>query len=441
MLREKTAPLPERSTPACYAGAWWLIPRPFDLVSSLMYLGVLLPFLYSFIRHSGYIPLISWWQVALMLGSVTLLLGIDRLEFYLYGERAPLRRAVVLLIARIALIEVIGWLDRFQYSPFLYLIVLFLGCLYFGNGIGYALGLLALIVYAFKHSLSNPGWLSNGTELHYLVLFIVGCTFAITIARVVAREQASRARSEELLLELEYSHRQLQDYAGQVAELATTRERNRVAREIHDSLGHYLTVINVQLEKAQAFRAKKPSEAEQAVSDAKRLASEALQDVRRSVSALRTTNELLEIFPAVRNLVENMQSEQTPITLNIEGNDASYSPNGLLTLYRAAQEGLTNIQKHANASHVWLDLKLDKQEATLCLRDNGHGFDVAHVQKGNYEQGYGLRGVQERLELVGGSFFIESIPNQGTTLLIKIPKNPTVAESMEKKEVHDGRYA
>lgn len=440
MLREKKAPLPERSTRACYVGAWWLIPRPFDLVSSLLYLSVPVPFLYSFIRRSDYTPLISWWQITLMLGCIALLLSIDRLEFYLYGEKAPIRMAVLLLITRVALIEVIGWLDQFKYSPFLYLIVLFLGSLYFGNGVGYALGVLALVVYILKHFWSNPDWLGNGTELHYLVIFTVGSIFAITIARVVGREQASRARSEELLLELEHSHRQLQDYAGQVAELATTRERNRLAREIHDSLGHYLTVINVQLEKAQVFRTQKPQEAEQAVSDAKRLASEALQDVRRSVSALRTTNELLEIFSAVRNLVKHMQSEQTPITLHIEGSDAGYSPNGLLTLYRAAQEGLTNIQKHAGASHIWLDLKLEEQEATLCLRDNGCGFDAAHVCKENYEQGYGLRGTQERLELVGGSFSIESYPDQGTTLLVKIPRDHAVVEIAEKKEVHDGRY-
>lgn len=111
---------------------------------------------------------------------------------------------------------------------------------------------------------------------------IVGIILVITIARVVAKEKASRARAEEL-------HRQLQAYAGQIAELATTRERNRLARSIHDTLGHYLTVINVQLEKSLAVRDKKPREADQAVSDAKRVAREALQEVRQSVGALRAT--------------------------------------------------------------------------------------------------------------------------------------------------------
>src|SRR6185369_9754171 len=97
------------------------------------------------------------------------------------------------------------------------------------------------------------------------------------IARVVSNERFSRARAEQLLEELEISHRQLKAYAGQVAELATTRERNRLARDIHDSLGHYLTVINVQLEKAEVFRDRDQGAASQAVADARSLARLARQ--------------------------------------------------------------------------------------------------------------------------------------------------------------------
>src|SRR5260370_35942768 len=204
-----------------------------------------------------------------------------------------------MLSAHIALIEVVAWLDQIKYSPFLYLIVPFLACLYFGVTVGYCLAILAWIAYFVKHFYYSDDWLSNGTELHYLVLFTVGLVLVITIARVVNKEKASRARAEELLAELEVSHQQLKDYAGQVAELATTRERNRLARDIHDSLGHYLADLNVQLEKALAFRAKKPREADQAVSDAKQFDREALQDVRRSVNALRANEELPALVPSL----------------------------------------------------------------------------------------------------------------------------------------------
>ena len=412
--------LPEQRAPRLHRG-WWLVPRPFDLVSTLLYVGVLIPFLYSFFTQSGYSPALVWWQVVLMSGCILVLLVVDRLEYRCCGEIATGRTAVLLFLARIALIEVVCWLDQFQYSPFLYLILLFLGCLYFGDAAGYVLGLLACVVYVVKHFWYNPGWLNNGTELHYLVLFILGCVFAITTARVVTREVASRAQSEELFAELARSHRQLQDYAGQVAELATIRERNRLAREIHDSLGHYLTVINVQLEKAQVFRERRPETADQAVSDAKRLAGEALQDVRRSVSTLRATAEQPPFAQAITELVEHMRCEQRPIALRIEGETSRYSPQSLLILYRAAQEGLTNIQKHAGSCQVEIDLRFSEQEAVLTIHDSGRGFDPAGSQRSGYEGGYGLVGLRERLELVGGNLTIESTPGRGTTLRVRVP--------------------
>src|SRR5215470_17530259 len=298
---------------------WWLVPRPFDLMSSLLYIGVLVPFLSSFVTQTGYNPALTPWQAVLMIVAIILLLAVDRLEYRLYGEETPPRAAIFMLAARIALIEVVAWLDQIQYSPFLYLIVSFLVCLYFGEIVGYCLAILVEIAYFIEHFYYNPDWLSNGTEVHYLVLFTIGVVLVITIARVVNKEKVSRARVEELLAELEVSHQQLKDYAGQVAELATTRERNRLARDIHDSLGHYLTVINVQLEKALAIRDKKPQEADQAVSDAKQLASEALQDVRRSVGALRTTEELPKFPPTLNRLVERLQSDTCFVELNIEG--------------------------------------------------------------------------------------------------------------------------
>jgi len=421
----------QRSDFACQSGSiastrqvagqswnWVLVPRPFDLVSSLLYLGVLIPFLYSFFTRSGYAPLLVGWQIGLMLGTTLVLLVIDRLEYRRYGEWVPVRVAIFLFLVRVVLIEVLCWLDQFKYAPFLYLVLLFLGCLYFGELVGYGLGVLAVVVYIIKHFFYSPGWVNNGTELHYLALFILGCTFSITIARMVVRERASRVCAEELFAELTSSHQQLREYAGQIAELATTRERNRLAREIHDSLGHYLTAISVQLEKALVFREKKPGEADQAVSDAKRLASEALQDVRRSVNALRTTEELPALFPSLTKLVEHMRSASCPISLHLAGDELAYSPQIALTLYRAVQEGLTNVQKHAGNCQVEIDVRCEEDEASLLIRDTGCGFDAAHQQRVG---SYGLIGLQERVALVGGSFALESAPDQGTKLCISIP--------------------
>jgi signal transduction histidine kinase len=233
-----------------------------------------------------------------------------------------------------------------------------------------------------------------------------------------------------LLAALEEAHRQLRVYAELVEELATTKERNRLAREIHDSLGHYLTIINVQLEKALLFRERNQEEADQAVRDAKRLASEALQEVRRSVSTLRAMQEAFVLAPAITDLVERVRSSELSIELRIEGNEDGYSKQALLTLFRAAQEGLTNMQKYAGASSAQVELQFGEDCATLCLTDNGRGFKpetLATLRVGR-EGSYGLQGVRERLELVGGSMQLESKPGEGTCLCVTVPRDPLVRD-------------
>lgn len=181
-------------------------------------------------------------------------------------------------------------------------------------------------------------------------------------------------------------------------------------------------MINVQLEKALAFRERKPEEADQAVRDSKRLASEALQEVRRSVGALRSAPEPFSLAEALRQLVDNARTGHFTINLDISGDESDYSRQSLLTLYRAAQEGLTNVQKHAQASQATVRLQLNGGQASLSIDDNGRGFDPACLANGS--SCYGLRGVKERLELIRGSLKLQSVPGQGTALLITVPKDP-----------------
>lgn len=399
---------------------WILAPKPFDVVSSLLYAGVIFTDWYISCDCES-----TETKLLLIAGILLILLSIDRVEYWWYGEETPTVPAIVLLLARILLIECVALLDHFNISPFLYLIPPFLATLYFGNRTGYLLAGLAWIVYQCKQWIYEPYWYQNGRVVNNFIIFTLGLIFAITMARTVTKEKESRVRAEQLLTELEASHLQLQEYSTQVAELATTKERNRLARDIHDTLGHYLTVINVQLEKALAFRQLNPEEADRAVGDAKRLASEALQDVRRSVGTLRATDETFTFSSAITILAARVRSESLAIEMDIVGNDADFSKQALIALYRATQEGLTNIQKHAQASSVRLSIQFMESEATLSLHDNGCGFDVLHIfrpQPGTEGQ-YGLLGVRERLETVGGHLQVESQPGEGTRLSVTVPKD------------------
>jgi signal transduction histidine kinase len=196
------------------------------------------------------------------------------------------------------------------------------------------------------------------------------------------------------------------------------RERNRIAREIHDSLGHYLTVIGVQLEKAIAFDAVNPEEAGLAVKAAKGLTDDALTEVRSSVGALRETDETFTLQSALNALVQNMHRSGLSVNLRWRGDEEGFSEQQLLTLFRAAQEGLTNVHKHAGAQQVLIEVSLDAETAALRLADDGIGFDPKAIRSG----GYGLQGLRERVELVQGEMTLDRSPAGGAQMVVVLPK-------------------
>ena len=265
------------------------------------------------------------------------------------------------------------------------------------------------------------------------MIFAVLMLFMLVLARVIDSDEHNQRNLELLLADLEASNVKLQLYAEQVAELAATAERNRLARDIHDSLGHRLTIVNIQLEKALAYKERNPGEAEQALLDAKQAASGALRDVRRSVSTLREADGGFSLRSALVELVDGLRNGRFSINFEFSGQEDSYSRPVLMALYRSAQEGLTNIQKHAQATAVKLAVYLEEAEGKLILQDNGRGFDATTLDELAIDQyhSFGLQGIQERLELVRGQMQVISQPGQGTILQITVPKNPTVLRGMK----------
>ena len=421
-MQEKIAPLVANQP---HRRFWWFMPRAFDWLSSSSYIGI---FIVAIVPAP---PRVALWQIPLLALVLLALLLIDRLEYWRYGEQVPRRAAVLLFILHIAFILCTILLEGFNFTPFLLFILPYLAVMYFGNKGGYVTAALAIAVYLAAVWWHQHDWYLNTIAVFLAIIYSFGVVFVLLMARVVClekagriREQASRVRAEELLAEVERSHRQLSAYAERVAELAATEERNRIAREIHDGLGHALTAITLQLEKALVYQEKQPQAAFQAVSDAKRVAKEALQDVRRSVSVLRTSREPFDCTRGITLLVEHLSENGLSVDFEVDGSEEGFSNDALLTLYRVAQEGFTNIQKHAQASAVQVRLHFAGEEASLSICDNGRGFDTERrsAQSEIPGEGYGLQGIRERMVLVGGSFQLVSQEGRGTQLLATVTK-------------------
>ena len=199
--------------------------------------------------------------------------------------------------------------------------------------------------------------------------------------------------------ELESAHAELKKYAGRAKELAVSEERARMAREIHDSLGHHLTAINLRLEHARRSRDRKPEEAWEEVGEAKGLLSSALLEVRRAVRALKPLDlEEKSAAGALRALVHSFNETGRRASLKVEGTEFPLSGEAELVLYRAMQEGLTNALKHSNAERALATLTFGEDNATLTISDDGEG-----VPEGAAERGFGLRALGERAEALGGT--------------------------------------
>jgi signal transduction histidine kinase len=243
-----------------------------------------------------------------------------------------------------------------------------------------------------------------------------GFVFFAAVSMMATRQREERERAEGLLAELEEAHHRLREYAQRVEELAVAEERNRLAREIHDSLGHHLTVASVQLEAARGLLTIDPTRAHTQIDKAQRSVKEALAEVRRSVRALRPGElERESLIQSLRALIEEFEATTALLVeFKVEGEEQRLSSVTELTLYRAAQEALTNVQKHAHASQVDLTLRFAPHEVTLTVADNGVGAS-------DLGEGFGLMGQRERAELLGGSLLVGNRAGGGFELRVSLP--------------------
>ncbi len=243
---------------------------------------------------------------------------------------------------------------------------------------------------------------------------LAAVVFVAVFTQITVNEQQARKK-------LAQANQKLREFAAQAEEMATIKERNRLAREIHDGLGHYLTAINIQIKAAQAFIEHNPPQAGEALNNAQTLAEEALADVRRSISELRTDPSTASpLVERLKALLDETRAAGIQAQMEIEGTPVPLSPQADFTLYRVSQEGLTNVRKHSNANQAEIHLAYLDRMVRLVVCDNGVGTQ-------DLSGGFGLTGLQERVQLVGGTLKVETAPGQGFRLEVEIPKQAAQA--------------
>ncbi|GGN26039.1 signal transduction histidine kinase [Actinoplanes campanulatus] len=373
---------------------------PLRWMASLLYGAVMLTGLYYVV--AGLAPDWSGAELAVFVGGLLALLAVEQFDWRRPRSR---RWAVALLVVRIVLLETVNSADQAGFSRALFVLVPFFAYLWLGRAAGIGLAVFYLFAALARAGSVTGGWTDPEVVSDLFMLFI-GLVLTVATAAVAAEQRRSRLQAERLVTELTATQQR-------VAELSAASERNRLARDIHDSVGHHLTAVSVQLAKAEAFRERDPEVADRAVADARRATGRALREVRESVGALRA--EPFSLAAALFALVEGLHEADFRVVLDVGDAELDQGRAGSEALYRVAQEALTNARRHAGADLVRVAVRRGDDGAVLEVEDNGQGFTPDTAVGG------GLSGMRERLAVLGGSVRVESRPGHGTRIVASVP--------------------
>lgn len=275
-------------------------------------------------------------------------------------------------------------------------------------------------------NLSVSGGLGTPVYVESLVTTVWMFTVLSGAGYVLAQQLEEKSRLEELARQLDQSHRQLRDayqqlreYATRIEEATVLKERARMAREIHDSLGHTMIGMVVQLEAASRSLDRNAVRAKEHLTQALQLANTATIEVRHAIKALRPPLLIRgQLILALGRLVEDFSTfTATDVKLLVDDGQFTLPEPAEVAIYRGVQESLTNAYNHGRASRIVVHLKEGRQGVFVRVRDNGRGTE--HLQ-----EGFGLEAIRSRVTDSGGTVRFRYRPARGFSVIMALPVEP-----------------
>lgn len=319
------------------------------------------------------------------------------LVFLLFTSVSPERSAILLVLQLILVtfipLVIISWLYPMR------TVILFCSLTFLFDAL---LVLIANVLSGVTVSLPIMG-----------IAFIRTVMFLL-VGNMVANLMKTQREQHQRLAD---ANNQLAQYAAALEQLTISRERNRMARELHDVMAHTMSGVAVELEGVKAMLRVDPDQAETLLGQSLGAVREGLSETRRALQSLRAAPlEDLGLGLAVRNMVESIAGKAGLKTdLRIENNLPVYPAEVQQCFYRVAQEALTNVIAHSQASQVQVCLMREETLLKLLILDDGVGFDEKVI---DLDQKYGLLGMRERVEMIHGDLSIVSQVGSGTQIVL-----------------------
>jgi NarL family two-component system sensor histidine kinase YdfH len=275
----------------------------------------------------------------------------------------------------------------------------------------------SLLINGFELVLSSAINHMDPGRLGVFFFLILVRTVCFLVIGFILQRLISILRAQQA--SLEQANRQLGHYASTLETLTISRERNRLSRELHDTVVHTLSGLAVQLETVKAYLFANPDTASAVLDQALQSTRSGLDDTRRALKELRASPlDDLGFILAIRQLLDQAANRARLIVdARLPDNLTGLPPDVEQSIYRITQEALENVIHHANASHLTFDLSQKNGELNILIQDDGIGFNP----EGMIAQGhFGLAGMKERARLLGGDIQITSKINHGTSIQLTI---------------------
>ena len=368
---------------------------------------------HDFLNSVRQIPQYPWQMPVRSLSLYALLCGVSFFKSFHPIERLPFR--VAIFVVEVALCVGVIVSVNFYYNGVALLVLADLVHYIRNNKMRLCIIVILSLMFAFGRyeimeqftngiafgaylDYYNPVTRSWFTGLESLMVCLNILLFVLYMILLFTGQKDENARIRKLNEQLNQANDQLRDYAVNMERMAQMRERNRLAREIHDTLGHTLTGIIMGTDAGLALFDVAPEESKKRMQVVAQSARDGLTDVRRSIKALRPDAlERSTLAQALEGLVENFRlTTSSQIAYFQEIEELKLDPDEEDVLYRVVQEGLTNAVRHGRAERIEIRISRTGDAVTVSVRDNGTGC-------GALEEGFGLRHMRERLEMLGGT--------------------------------------
>lgn len=255
--------------------------------------------------------------------------------------------------------------------------------------------------------------------------------FLVYIVILMMKDRRERERIQLLNAQLQKANEQLHEFAQEKELMGETKERNRLAREIHDTLGHILTGISVGIDAVLVLMDIAPDKAKEQLEGIGDTARRGLQDVRRSVRKLKPDAlERMSLNNAIHQMIEDMSKvTNTKIYFVSYMEELKFEADEEEVIYRIIQESTTNAIRHGKATEIWIRISEKDEELTIIISDNGCGCE-------DIKEGFGLKHIRERVELLNGEVNYQGLI--GFTMIAKIPiRNKIMIEQDAKTQTEE----